>query len=173
MNRAVFLDRDGTINIDKGYVYRTEDFVFLDGFIEALKVFHELNYYVIVITNQSGVARGYYGEEDVIKLHQYMDEELKKSGTYIDAYYYCPHHKDGKVKKYAIDCNCRKPKSGLILKAKEDFNLNLKASILIGDKQTDIDAANNAKVGNTLLISNTALYYEIKSYIKKWNNKYK
>jgi D-alpha,beta-D-heptose 1,7-bisphosphate phosphatase (EC 3.1.3.-) len=152
MNKAVFLDRDGTINIEKNYLYKVEDFVFIRGTVEAIKIFHNLGYIVIVITNQAGVARGYYTESDVKELHNYIDAELIKNGTYVDAYYYCPHHPEGIAVEYAVECECRKPNTGMIEQAVKDFNINLKESFIIGDKEIDIQTGKNAGMKMSILV---------------------
>lgn len=152
MNRVVFLDRDGTINEDVNYLYKQEDFVFIPGTIEAIKIFHELRYKVIVITNQAGVAKGYYEETDVILLHKYIDELLAVEDTYIDAYYYCPHHTEGIVEGYKCECKCRKPNIGMIEKAVKDFNIDLDESIIIGDKEIDIQTGEKAGIGKCILL---------------------
>lgn len=136
--KAIFLDRDGTINIDKGYVYKSEDFEFIDGVPETLKYFKDMGYLLIVITNQSGVARGYYNMEDVKILHENANKILKKEFNFeIDAFYYCPHHPKKAIPKYLKDCCCRKPMPALVLKAANEFNVDLKQSIMIGDKLSD------------------------------------
>jgi D-glycero-D-manno-heptose 1,7-bisphosphate phosphatase len=152
MSKTVFLDRDGTINKEVNYLYKPEDFVFIPGTIEAIKTFHELGYKVIVITNQAGVARGYYNESDIKILHNYIDMLLKKEGTYIDAYYYCPHHPHGSIDKYSIICNCRKPNIGMIEQAAADFGINLAESIMIGDKEIDIQTGKNAGIGKCIIV---------------------
>lgn len=152
MNKAVFLDRDGTINIEKNYLFKVEDFVFIEGTIEAVKIFRDLGYKIIVITNQAGIARGYYSERDVKKLHNYVDSKLKKKGVNIDAYYYCPHHPEGIVKDYAVTCQCRKPKTAMIQKAVDEWNINLNESIIVGDKETDIQTGKNAGIKRTILV---------------------
>ena len=108
-NKAVFLDRDGTINIDKGYLYRISDFEFLPGAVEALRNLQEAGYLLIIITNQSGIGRGYYTEEDFAVLTDYMKGELSKSGVNISGVYYCPHLPDAEVERYRKICTCRKP----------------------------------------------------------------
>lgn len=152
MNKAVFLDRDGTINKEVNYLYKKEDFSFISKTIEAIKIFHELGYAVIIITNQAGVARGYYKEQDIEILHRYIDELLIAENTYIDAYYYCPHHPDGSVKRYKIKCNCRKPSHGMIEQAVKDFDIDLKESIIVGDKEIDVQTGKNAGVGQCILV---------------------
>ncbi|OCZ49445.1 D-glycero-beta-D-manno-heptose 1,7-bisphosphate 7-phosphatase [Dehalobacter sp. TeCB1] len=160
MNKAVFLDRDGTINIEKNYLYKEDEFVFIEGAAQAIKILHEMGYKVIVITNQAGVARGYYTEDDVIKLHHYLDAELRKHHTHIDAYYYCPHHPEGVIPKYSRTCHCRKPNTGMIDQAVADFEIDLKESILIGDKETDILTGKNAGVKYTILVRSGHLINE-------------
>jgi D-glycero-D-manno-heptose 1,7-bisphosphate phosphatase len=143
-NRAVFLDRDGTINVEKGYVHKIEDFEFIPGVPRAINLFKNAGFLVIVVTNQSGVARGYYSIDAVNRLHGYMDSELARHGTSVDAYYVCPHHPQGIVGEFAKACDCRKPGPGMLLKAANDFSVDLASSFLIGDKQTDVEAALSA-----------------------------
>ena len=148
MNKAIFLDRDGTINVDKGYVYKSEDFEFIDRVPEAIKIMNDLGYLVIVITNQSGIVRGYYSIDDVNRLHKYIDLELSKYNAHIDAYYYCPHHPDfGEV------CYCRKPKTGLIEQAVKDFNIDISKSWMVGDKESDMQCADNYNIQKAFLSS--------------------
>lgn len=147
MRKAVFLDRDGTINTEANYLYKPEDFIFTPGAIDAIKIFHELGYLVIVITNQAGVARGYYTEVDVIKLHGYVDELLKAEDTYIDAYFYCPHHPEGTLEGYTGVCKCRKPESGMIEQAARQFDLDLSECIIAGDNEIDVKTGKNAGIG--------------------------
>jgi len=129
--KAVILDRDGTINVDKGYVYRKKDFEFIDGTIQAIRKLNSKGYKVLVITNQSGIARGFFREEDVTKLHRYINEELQKEGAHIDKFYVCPHHPNDL-------CFCRKPKLLLFLQAISDFDIDKKELSIIGDKESDI-----------------------------------
>lgn len=148
MNKAVFLDRDGVINVDKGYVHKVEDFEFVDGIFELCEFFQRNGYLIIVITNQAGIARGYYTEEDFLKLTDWMLKEFKIRGIDIAKVYYCPHHPD-----FTGPCFCRKPQPGLILKAKDEFDIDLSNSFLIGDKESDIMAGLNAGVGNIIFLS--------------------
>jgi len=138
---AVFFDRDGVLNIDHGYTYRQQDFAWMPGAIETIRYFNELGYYVFVVTNQSGVARGYYSEQDIDILHEFMNAELKKHGAHVDAFYYCPHHPQGKVERYCMICNCRKPATGMLIQAFQEWNVDLEKALLIGDKISDIQAA--------------------------------
>ncbi len=139
-DRAVFLDRDGTINLDHGYVFRAADFQFIPGAIEAIRLLRDAGFLIIVVTNQAGIARGLYGEADVHELHRHLDRELAKHGTVIDAYYYCPHHPEKGLAPYRRECACRKPLPGMLLQAAADFSLNLEKSFLVGDKLSDVQA---------------------------------
>ena len=112
MNKAIFLDRDGTINVDKGYLYEIDAFELLPGVISALNMFRNLGFLLIIITNQSGIARGYYSERQYHLLNDWMIKMLMSKNVPIDASYYCPHHPDAKIDKYRIDCQCRKPQIG-------------------------------------------------------------
>jgi D-glycero-D-manno-heptose 1,7-bisphosphate phosphatase len=138
LNRAVFLDRDGTINEELGYLYRTEDCRFLPGVKDAVKRLNGAGYLVVVVTNQSGIARGYYTEADLDKLHSYMTKEFSVSGAQIDGWYYCPHHPDFPVEYSA--CDCRKPLPGMMLAASSDLGIDLSSSWMVGDKNADMEA---------------------------------
>ncbi len=137
MNGAVFLDRDGTINIDGGYLYRIKDFQFIPGAIEALKELSKADYKMIIITSQSGIGRGYYTDRDFQKLNGHMLKEMGKEGIRIDGVYYCPHAPEK-------NCICRKPETGMIKKASSEFEIDLKKSFVVGDKTTDIKMGENA-----------------------------
>lgn len=158
--KALFLDRDGVINYDPGYVYRIEDFEFMPGIFEALAGFMALGYEIFVVTNQSGIGRGYYSEDDFAKLSKYMIDEFKSYGVEIKKIYHCPHTPSD-------DCNCRKPKPGMILQALDEFNISLKDSLMIGDKPSDLESARRAGVESGYLIGDefkSAL--EVLEYIK-------
>lgn len=138
-NKAIFLDRDGTINIDRNYIYRINDFEFIPHAPEALKLLQDAGYLLIIITNQSGIARGYYTESDYEILNDWMLNTLKDEyKVHITASYYCPHHPSGAVEKYRIDCNCRKPQIGLFEQAIKDFDIDVDHSFAIGDKLRDL-----------------------------------
>jgi D-glycero-D-manno-heptose 1,7-bisphosphate phosphatase len=139
MKRAVFLDRDGTINIEKEYLYQVADFEFIPGAAEAIQLLNQAGMLVVVVTNQSGVARGYYTEEDVDKLHRHIDRELEQYGAHIDRWLYCPHHPAGRG-SYALPCNCRKPLPGMLQAAARRNDIDLENSTMIGDKLADIEA---------------------------------
>lgn len=145
MKKIVFLDRDGVINEDFAYVSKIEDFNFISGVFEACKKFLALGYELIIITNQSGIGRGYYKEEDFLNLTQYMEKEFENKGIKILKVYYCPHSPNE-------DCKCRKPKIGMIKQALSDFDISLSESWLIGDKLSDIECAKNANIKNRILI---------------------
>ncbi len=137
MNKAIFLDRDGTINVEKHYLYKIEEFEFLPGVVEALKKFQNAGYLLIIITNQSGIGRGYYTENDFKKLNDWMVATLKKQGVTINALYYCPHLPDASIERYRVDCECRKPKLGMFEYAITDYDIDLSQSYAIGDKIRD------------------------------------
>jgi D-glycero-D-manno-heptose 1,7-bisphosphate phosphatase len=140
---AVFIDRDGTVNVEKNYLHKIEEWEWIPGAIEAIKKLNNLGVPVIVITNQAGIARGYYDEQAVEKLHGQVDLLLEKENAKIDGYYFCPHHPD-----YSSEgaCFCRKPEPGMLLKASRDFNIDLTRSFMIGDKLSDIDAGRRCGV---------------------------
>ena len=135
--KVVFLDRDGTINKDKNYIYKKEEFEFIDGSIDALKLLIQHDFNLIIITNQSGIARGFYTEDDYNKLNDWMLSELKSNNINILDTYYCPHFPNGLIKKYALTCNCRKPKTELFKKAIKKYSVDEKHSWAIGDKSRD------------------------------------
>lgn len=139
-HRAVFLDRDGTLNVEKDYLYRPEDFVFIDGAPEAVRRLQQAGFKVIVVTNQSGVARGYFGPDAVEGLHRHIQELLAAYETQIDAFYYCPHHPQYGNEAFRLDCDCRKGKPGMLLQAAREHALDLAGSYMVGDKAADIEA---------------------------------
>ena len=141
MRKVLFLDRDGVINKDVSYLYKIADLQWVDGAKEALKLAHDSGYELIVVTNQSGVARGYDTEEDVQALHAELSRRLEADGVHILAYYYCPHHPEGSVAEYTKDCDCRKPNPGMLTKAIQDWNVDVDGSFLVGDKPSDAQAA--------------------------------
>lgn len=133
----MFLDRDGTINADKNYLYKAEDFEFLTGAVEALRLLQSHGFLLIIITNQSGIARGYYTENDFLTLNEWMLGRLKESGVSIAKVYYCPHLPDAKIPEYRKICTCRKPSTGLFEQAVKDFDIDMAGSFAIGDKLRD------------------------------------
>lgn len=152
MQKALFLDRDGVINKEKDYLYKIEDFEFIDGVFEALTYFQDQGYLLIIITNQSGIARGYYQEADFLALNDWMLQKFALQGIRITKVYYSPYHPDYGIGKYKKDTPCRKPNPGMILQAAEEFSINLAESILIGDKESDIEAGINAGVKMNILV---------------------
>ncbi len=144
MARAVFLDRDGTINFETEFLHRPEEFHFITGAPQAIRLFNEAGFRVIVVTNQSGIARGYYDEEAVRSLHRYVDGELRRFGAIIDAYYFCPHHPEYSGDDDGKACRCRKPEAGMLFRAAAEYSLDLAASYMIGDKISDVRAGLNA-----------------------------
>lgn len=149
---AAFLDRDGVINRDHGYVGRWEDFEFLPGAIEGMRLLQQYGYGLIVVTNQSGIARGFYTEADFQLLTQRMMQELELQGVHLTAVYHCPHHPQGSVQELAIECDCRKPAPGMLLRAAQDHGLSMVDSVMIGDKTSDLQAGLAAGVGRMLAI---------------------
>ncbi len=150
MKKAIFFDRDGTLNVEVGYLYRIEDFKWIDGAVDAIKFCNQNNFLAIVVTNQSGIARGFYSTADVERLHSWINAELSKVGAHIDAFYYCPHHPRGAVEKFAVECECRKPRPKMILDAIKYFDIDREQSLMIGDKQRDVESGINAGVRGVL-----------------------
>ncbi|WP_353661230.1 D-glycero-beta-D-manno-heptose 1,7-bisphosphate 7-phosphatase [Hydrogenimonas sp. SS33] len=145
--KALFLDRDGVINIDHGYTHRIEDFVFVEGILPWIRTMQQKGYLPIVVTNQSGIGRGYYREEDFEKLTAWMLEKMQEAGIDIkrEQVFYCPHTPEA-------GCDCRKPMPGMFLAAQKRFDIDMARSWMIGDKESDIEAAKRAGVGHTLLV---------------------
>jgi len=136
-NRALFLDRDGIINNDVRYPYLPEHITFCDGIFDLCRYALVKNYMLIVVTNQAGVAKGYFTEDDVKRLHEWMKEEFLLRDITLTAFYYCPFHASGTVEKYTIASNDRKPKPGMLLRAAQEYNIDFKQSLMIGDKESD------------------------------------
>ncbi len=145
---AVFLDRDGTINVEKNYLHLWSDWEWLPGSIDAIRAFNDAGSLVVVVTNQAGIARGFYSAADVDRLHRQADVVLAQHDARIDRYYYCPHHPE-----YGTDrsCDCRKPKPGMLLRAQQDLDIDLRNSWIIGDKLTDIKAGQAVNVRGVLV----------------------
>ena len=140
LKRAIFLDRDGTINVEKNYLIDPADLVLLPGVGEALRRGREAGYLLIVVTNQSGVARGYFTTTAVAELHDHLQKELLPYGVQIDAFYLCPHHPE----HGAGPCDCRKGEPGMLLQAAQEYHIDLAASWMIGDKRSDVEAGSKA-----------------------------
>ncbi|HMF21831.1 MAG TPA: HAD family hydrolase [Pseudolabrys sp.] len=143
---AAFLDRDGVLNVDQGYVHQPGQLEWIEGAPEAVRLLNEAGYYVFVVTNQSGIARGYYDDAAVKLFHAHMQNGLAAKGAYVDAFYYCPHHPEGVIKSLAVRCRCRKPGPGLLEQAAREWPIDLGSSFLIGDKDDDMVAASAFKV---------------------------
>ena len=148
--KAAFFDRDGVLNVDKSYLYKIEDLEWIDGAKEALAYLTQNGYTIFVVTNQSGIARGYYTVTDMEKLHEFMAQQVAAAGGKIEKFYYCPHLPKGKVVEYAVECDCRKPKPGLILRAFAEYDIDKDAAFLIGDKPRDVESAEAAGIKGCL-----------------------
>lgn len=151
---AAFLDRDGVINVDHGYVFKPTDMAFTPTAVEAIRLLNAADYPVLVVTNQSGVARGMYGVAEVEAFHAHLNEALGRAGAHVDAFYYCPYHPDGTVADYAIEHEDRKPGPGMIRRAMREWDVSAAGSFLIGDRQSDLDAAIAAGISGYLIEPN-------------------
>lgn len=151
MNKALFLDRDGVVNVEKNYLHKIEDFELMEGILDVCRVYQERGYLIIIVTNQSGISRGYYTEDDFALLSRWMVEYFKNSGVTITHIYHCPHHE-------SIDgsCECRKPSPGMFLSAQKEYDFDMGASVMIGDNERDIEASLKAGVGHNILLSSEA-----------------
>ncbi|MBW8308201.1 MAG: D-glycero-beta-D-manno-heptose 1,7-bisphosphate 7-phosphatase [Candidatus Paracaedibacteraceae bacterium] len=167
-NKALILDRDGVINKDYGYVSTIEQFHFIDGIFDLCQAALAKGYIIIIITNQSGIARGYYTLEDFERLNEWMVAQFDKQSIPIRHVYFCPHHPDSLQPAFAKECECRKPKAGVFYQAAADYNLDLSQSIAIGDKERDMKAAQTAGVGTRILIASAphcaAAQYVVQSH---------
>ena len=151
MNKAIFLDRDGTLNVDHGYVHQIDDFEFIENSIDSLRKLKEMGYLLVLVTNQSGIGRGYFTEDQFLQLTEWMDWSLAEQGIDLDGIYYCPHHIEGKG-EYKKDCECRKPKAGMLQDAIKTLKIDPSKSVMIGDKIEDIQAGKAAKIKTTILV---------------------
>lgn len=163
IRKAVFFDRDGTINSDLGhyYVYRKEDFVFNKGVIDGMKSLHDAGFLLFIVTNQGGVAKGIYSCDDVEKLHDYMLEQLREKSVSIENIYYCPHHES------VSPCECRKPSPYFINKAIRDYQLDKEMCFMIGDSQRDVESANIAGIKAYKIIKNTSIKWCVDDILKR------
>jgi D-glycero-D-manno-heptose 1,7-bisphosphate phosphatase len=155
--RAAFLDRDGVLNEDTGYVHRSEDFHWLDGVFDALALLRDAGHALVVVTNQSGIARGLYSEDDHARLSAWMYAQLHTRGIALDAIYHCPHLPQAPLAAWRLDCNCRKPRPGMIHRACAELGLDPAASCLYGDKRSDIAAGRAAGVRHNRLVDRALL----------------
>jgi D-glycero-D-manno-heptose 1,7-bisphosphate phosphatase len=159
---AVFLDRDGTLNHDTGYVYRIADFRWLPGAVNAVRALNNGGYYVFIVTNQSGVARGLYDEAAIRDLHDWMNGELRAAGARIDDFRYCPHHPEASVAAYRTVCSCRKPAAGMLLDLMKAWPVVRDGSIMIGDRESDAAAGTAAGLASALVPPG-----ELESYVEQ------
>jgi D-glycero-D-manno-heptose 1,7-bisphosphate phosphatase len=157
LKRALFLDRDGVINVDIGYLHRAEDCVFVPGIFELVRQARKAGFDVFVVTNQAGIARGYYSEETFAAFTGWMLEQFAAEGAPITQVYYCPHHPTAGIGGYGIVCECRKPAPGMLLRAAGEHHVDLGASVMVGDSLTDMQAAKAAKVGTCYLFGDAVV----------------
>lgn len=150
--RAAFIDRDGVLNEERAFVHRAEDFAFVPGAIEALQALQGADYLLVVITNQSGIARGLYSEADYQALTDCMQAQLEAQGVRLDAVEYCPHLPDAPVASYRLDCDCRKPKPGMLRRAMLALDIDARASFLVGDRASDVEAGRAIGIGRCFLV---------------------
>lgn len=148
--QAAFLDRDGVLIEDVGFLNAPEQLHILDGVPAAIRSLQQ-QFYIVVITNQSGIARGYFNEDDLLNVHRHLTGRLEQQGAFLDALYFCPHFPDGSIRSYAITCDCRKPQPGMLLRSQREWGLELTGSHMVGDQPTDVEAGNNAGATGILL----------------------
>jgi D-glycero-D-manno-heptose 1,7-bisphosphate phosphatase len=161
----LFLDRDGVINEDLGYVHLRKDFNFIEGIFDLVRVAKDAGMACVVVTNQAGIGRGYYSEQDFQELTDWMLERFREEGAGLDAVYHCPHHPEHGRGHYKVVCNHRKPGAGMILEAKRALGLDLERSVLVGDKFSDVAAARAAGVGKTFLFSTRKANQRVQSTV--------
>ena len=153
MEKALFLDRDGVINVDHGYLYKSSEVEFVEGIFDLCQRFQSAGYLLVVVTNQSGIGRGYYSEEDFHTLSAWMTQQFAEKGLSINKFYFCPHHASGAQGEYRKDCQCRKPKPGMLLQAAKELDIDLTKSVLVGDKFSDVQAGQGAGVKRCILFT--------------------
>lgn len=170
MKKAIFLDRDGTITVDSGFVHKEEDLELLPGAAEAIRLANEHRFMVVVVTNQSGVARGYFTEEDVRAFNSHLALALAEQGARIDAFYYCPHHPEASIPTYRKACFCRKPQPGLILQAARELDIDLSQSWVVGDSLRDVEAGKRAGCRTILLEGDMNLLKAVRQIIQGFAN---
>jgi D-glycero-D-manno-heptose 1,7-bisphosphate phosphatase len=156
VRRALFLDRDGIVNVDRHYVSRPEDFEFVEGIFELCREMQSLGYAPVIVTNQAGIGRGYYSEADFHSLTDWMCARFDEAGVNIQGVYFCPFHPEHGVGVYRKESACRKPNPGMLLQARDELGVNLAESFLIGDKESDIEAARRAEIGMSILVAHDA-----------------
>ena len=150
MEKYIFLDRDGTINVEKHYLHKIEDFEYEAGVLKALEELQKLGYKFIIVTNQAGIAKGYYTESDYLILEEFIENDLREKGIIIQKTYHCPHHPQGKS-PYNVNCDCRKPKTGMFLEAIEEFDIDIENSYMVGDRFTDLKPADELGIYPVLI----------------------
>lgn len=154
--KAAFLDRDGVINRDVGYIHRWEDFQFLPGIFETCTQLQAAGFRLFVVTNQGGIARGLFTSSQMHAVHEWMEEQFRQRGIRIEKVYHCPHHPEGIFADLIGPCECRKPKPGMILSAQSEFGVDLQRSVLVGNRESDIEAGIAGGVGITVLVEEEA-----------------
>ncbi|MGB2817240.1 MAG: D-glycero-beta-D-manno-heptose 1,7-bisphosphate 7-phosphatase [Burkholderiaceae bacterium] len=150
---AAFLDRDGVINIDRGYVFRRKDFEFVPGVLDGARRLTQLGYVLVVVTNQSGIGRGLYTEDDFRRLTEWMVQVFDAAGASIAGVYFCPHHPCEAIGAYRMNCQCRKPRPGMLLSAASELQLDLPTSVMFGDRASDMQAAQSAGIPRRILLA--------------------
>ena len=149
---AIFLDRDGTINVDHGYVSEIDNFEFIDGVIDAMRELKRMGFALVLVTNQSGIARGMFSEDQFMQLTEWMDWSLADRDVDLDGIYFCPHHPEAIVEELRQSCDCRKPEPGMLLTAQQELNIDMASSYMVGDKIEDMLAAKAAGVGKKVSV---------------------
>jgi len=152
LNKALFLDRDGVVNVDHGYVYEPEKFEFVDGVFSACKAFVDAGYKLIIVTNQSGIGRGYYTEADFHALSNWVVAQFAEHDVTVSGIYFCPHHPKKALPEYLKECQCRKPAPGMLLQGIDEHHIDATQSIMVGDKLSDMQAASNANIATKVLV---------------------
>lgn len=170
IKKAAFFDRDGIINVNHGYVHKIEQFEFMDGIVDVMLHVQSLGFEIVIVTNQSGIARGMYTEDDFTLLNQWMCAQLIEQGVVITQTYFCPHHPSVGDGPHTQDCLCRKPKPGMLLQAAEDYEFKLERSIFIGDNRTDMECAIAAQLRSGYWLTNTKDRGEVFSLLSQQSN---
>jgi D-glycero-D-manno-heptose 1,7-bisphosphate phosphatase len=161
MNKALFLDRDGVINVDHGYVGHYADFQYIDGIFALIRRYQDSGFVPVIVTNQSGIARGYYTESDFCLLMERVQQDFSEHGIHQVRVYHCPHHEQGSVAQFARPCDCRKPAPGMLIKAQQELNIDVARSVMIGDSWRDIVAADAAGVRRSFYLTNNSITQEM------------